>query len=221
MQRRLFIGGAALALVAGGAYIYSSQSQTSGPGLASVNAQEAGSIDTSGITEMALGSEDAPVTLIEYASYTCPHCATFHENVFGKLKADYIDTGKVRFIFREVYFDRFGLWAAMVARCGGEQRYFGISDLLFERQREWLDSNDPAQIAENLRGIGRTAGLSNDQLNTCLEDGDKAQAMIALYQENATADGIDSTPSFVIDGTKYANMGYDDLRGILDEKIDG
>ena len=221
MQRRLFIGGAALALIAGGSYIYSSQSQTSGPGLAGVNAQEAGDIDTSGVKEMALGAEDAPVTMIEYASYTCPHCASFHENVFGQLKADYIDTGKVRFVFREVYFDQFGLLASLIARCGGEERYFGISDLIFERQREWLDSNDPAQITENLRAIGRSAGLSNEQLDSCINDREHATAMIALYQQNATADDITGTPSFVINGQKYANMNYDDLREVLDEKIGG
>ena len=78
------------------------------------------------IPDMVLGNAEAKVTLVEYGSYTCPHCRDFHAEVFKKLKADYIDTGKVKFIFREVYFDRYGLWAAMMARCGGPTRYFGI-----------------------------------------------------------------------------------------------
>jgi len=221
MQRRLFLGGTALALIAGGAYFYNNQFQTTGPGIGSVSAQEASNIDTSGIAEMAMGDENAPITMIEYASFTCPHCANFHKNTFPQLKADYIDTGKVRFIYREVYFDRFGLWAGMLARCGGEMRYFGISEMLYHRQREWLEGGEPETIVNNLRTIGRAAGMSDDQMNACLNDGDTAQAMVALYQKNAAADDINSTPSFVIDGTKYNNMGYDEFRAILDEKLAG
>ena len=81
------------------------------------------------IKDMTLGPVDAPVTLIEYASYTCPHCATFHASVFKDLKRDYIDTGKVHFIYREVYFDRYGLWASMVARCGGDMKYFAVQEI--------------------------------------------------------------------------------------------
>ena len=75
---------------------------------------------SSAIEDMVLGDANAPITMIEYASYTCPHCGSFHQNTYPQLKADYIDTGKVKFIFREVYFDRFGLWASMIARCGGQ-----------------------------------------------------------------------------------------------------
>ena len=111
-------------------------------------------IDTSTIEEMVLGSPDAPVTMIEYASFTCPHCAAFHGDQFQRLKEEYIDTGKVQFIYREVYFDRFGLWASMVARCGGEMRFFGISSMLYEQQQEWIAGGDPTLISENLRRIG-------------------------------------------------------------------
>ncbi len=127
----------------------------------------------------------------------------------------------IHFIYLEVYFDRFGLWAGMVARCGGEERYFGITDLIYDQQREWTAGGDPAVIADNLRKIGRTAGLTDDALNACLSDGDMAQAMVAAYQENAEADGIDSTPSFVINGRKYGNMNYADFSAILDEELSG
>ncbi|WP_172328605.1 DsbA family protein [Mangrovicoccus sp. HB161399] len=171
------------------------------------------------IPDMVLGSADAPVKVMEYASFTCPHCANFHANVFHELKANYIDTGKVQFTFREVYFDRFGLWASMVARCGGEMRYFGIADRLFSTQREWTKAGDPAGIADALKKIGLTAGLTSDELDACLNDGAKAQALVNWYGANAKADNITATPSFLIDGEPYSNMGYDKFAEILDEKL--
>ena len=181
-------------------------------------AQEAAEIDTSTVREMALGAPDAPVTVIEYASFTCPHCATFHADVLPQLKADYVDTGKVRFVHREVYFDRYGLWAGMVARCGGETRYFGIADLVYAQQRDWT-SGQPTEVVEALRRIGRTAGLTNEQLDACLSDGETAQTLVAWYQEHAEADGIDATPTFIIDGQKYSNMPYADFVEIIDDKL--
>ncbi len=170
------------------------------------------------ITEMALGPEDASVTVMEYASFTCPHCANFHKGPFKQLKADYIDTGKVRFVYRDVYFDRFGLWASMVARCGGEEKFFGIADVLYEQQREWTQG-DPATIADNLRRIGKVAGIAPDAVEACLNDRDKAQALVAWYQENAEAHEVNSTPTLIIDGQKYSNMPYDELKAIIDEKL--
>ncbi len=171
------------------------------------------------IPDMAVGSPDAPITVIEYASFTCPHCATFHDSVYRDLKRDYVDTGKVRFVHREVFFDRFGLWASMVARCGGEMRYFGIVDRIYATQSNWTASGDPAVIADSLRRIGLGAGLSEEQLESCLSDRDMAQALVGWYQGNAQADDITSTPSFVIDGEKYGNMGYAAFAEILDEKL--
>ncbi|MCV6596309.1 MAG: DsbA family protein, partial [Mangrovicoccus sp.] len=152
--------------------------------------------ETPEIAEMSLGDPDAPIKIVEYASFTCGHCANFHATVFQELKKNYIDTGKVYFTHREVYFDRFGLWAGMVARCGGEMRYFGISEMLYAGMKDWLGKGDPAEVADNLRRIGKTAGLPEDQLEACLADNDNAQALVAWYQENAQADGIDSTPTF-------------------------
>lgn len=173
------------------------------------------------VVEMSLGDPDAPVTMIEYASLTCPHCATFHREVFPQLREEFIDTGLVHFISREVYFDRPGLWAAMVARCAGEDRYFGVIDLLYARQAEWSRGADAPTIVEALQGIGRQAGLSREAMDACLQDADFAQALVARYQETATADGIDSTPSFVINGRRVPNMAWSDLRSVIREAIDG
>ncbi|MBL4751136.1 MAG: DsbA family protein [Amylibacter sp.] len=171
------------------------------------------------LPEMSLGSPDASVTMIEYASFTCPHCANFHKDVMPQLKTDYIDTGKVKFIYREVYFDRLGLWGGMLARCGGPEKYFGIVDMLYKRQREWT-AGSGVEVAENLYKIGRIAGLKNENMVACLQDQDMAKALIADYQKNAEADGIDSTPSFVINGVKYNNQAYGGFKKVLDEILE-
>lgn len=173
------------------------------------------------VPDIPLGSPDAKVTMIEYGSFTCPHCADFHNEVFGQLKKDYIDTGKVRFIFREVYFDKFGLWAGMVAQCGGALKYYGIVDMIYTEQRDWFGDGKAQTISDNLRKIGLRAGLTKEQLDACMNDQAHAQAMVATYQKHATDDSIDATPSFVINGQKYSNMSYADMKKILDEKLAG
>ena len=182
-------------------------------------AQDTPEIDTSTIPDMVLGAEDAPVTIIEYASYTCPHCATFHEGSFKQLKKDYIDTGKVKFIYREVYFDRYGLWASMIARCGGPEKFFGITDLIFAGQSDWARAGDASTIVDELRKIGRLAGIENETLEACLQDGAKAQTLVAWYQEKTEADGIDSTPSFIINGKPVANQSYADFSAAIDAEL--
>ena len=173
------------------------------------------------LPDIPMGSPDAPITLIEYASYTCSHCATFHETVLSPLKRDYIETGKVRFILREVYFDKFGLWAGQIAQCGGDLKYYGISGMVFAEQEKWIGDGQEATIAENLRKIGLRAGLTKDQIEACLNDNARAEAMVATYQSHATADAIEGTPTLVINGEKFSNMGYDELKKILDAKLGG
>jgi len=176
------------------------------------------SAQESTITEMTMGPEDAKVTIIEYASFTCPHCANFHNGPLKDLKSDYIDTGKIHFVYRDVYFDRFGLWASMVARCGGPEKFFGIADMLYAQQRDWAQG-EPTAIADNLRRIGKLAGIEPDALEACLNDRDKAQALVAWYQENATAHDVNSTPTLIINEKKYGNMAYADLKAIIEEKL--
>jgi len=149
-----------------------------------------------------LGSADAPVTIVEYASLTCPHCANFHETIWPDLKAQFIDTGKVRFILREVYFDRFGLWAAMVARCGGADTYFPFVDVMFDRQKEWTDG-EQADIVQNLRRIGKQGGLTDADLDLCLGDEAFARGLVEDYQTKAKEDGVNSTPTFFIQGELF------------------
>ena len=182
-------------------------------------AQDAEDLDISTIVEMQMGNPDAPVTVVEYASYTCPHCKNFHVNAFKDLKANYIDTGKINFIYREVYFDRFGLWASAIARCAGPEKFFGITDLIYAGQDEWIRAGggEPAAIVDELRKIGRIAGIEAEAIEACLQDGTKLKTLVAWFQENAKQDDINSTPSFVINGTKHGNMNFSEMAAIIDD----
>ncbi len=223
MNRNMILSVTAILAVAVGGFLWLNPAGSTGTtaltDLGAAQAQTAsGEIDTSSVVEMTMGEEDAPITFIEYASYTCPHCQRFHKDVFPQLKADYIDTGKVKFVYREVYFDGPGLWAGMTARCGGEERFFGMVDLIYENQREWTQGA-PAEVAGNLKRMGKLAGMTDAQLDACLQDGDKARALTAVFQENAERDGIRATPSFVINGELQSNMAYTELKALLDSML--
>lgn len=180
------------------------------PGLARAQATPAvpDTQETPKVEEMTMGAADAPVTLVEYAMFTCPHCAAFHAEVFPRLKEEFIDSGQVRLVFREVYFNRPSLWAGMVARCAPEDRYFGIADLLFQTQEQWASAQTNEALVEGLYGVGRQAGLTDEEMNACLSDRELAEALVAEFQANAEEHGIDSTPSFVIGGETLGNMSY-------------
>lgn len=223
MKRKLGLAAFTLVLMAGiglwSAGPRDSTGQTLLPTMAAEAQETAAATELPAVPDMTIGNADAKVKLTEYASYTCPHCANFHDAVFKQLKTDYIDTGKVHFTFREVYFDRYGLWAAMVARCGGDMRYFGISGMLFEQQKDWAASDDPTAVVGNLKKIGRAAGMDDATLQTCLEDGAMAQAMVSTYEANAKADQVEGTPTLIINGVKHGNMTYADLKAILDAEL--
>lgn len=202
MKRRDFIAGGVAVAGLGGWWLTSRNTAEPSNLLAGMaNAQTAG--DPSMISDMVLGDPAAKVEVIEYASYTCPHCANFHTGLLPQIKADYIDTGKIRFVYREVYFDRFGLWASMVARCGGPERFHAISDMIYQKQGEWTSSGDPAVMADALRKFGKLAGLDDATLDVCMQDAQNAQNLVAWFEENAQADNVQSTPTFVINGTKF------------------
>jgi protein-disulfide isomerase len=157
--------------------------------------------------------------MVEYAMFTCPHCAAFNQEVFPQIKANYIDTGKVKLVFREVYFNKPSLWAAMIARCAPEDRYFGIADLLFQRQSDWAAATDENEMIGKLMAIGRQAGMSDDEMNACLQDRALAEGLVAEYQAKAAADGIDATPTFLINGEKQPNASYEELSARLDAAL--
>ncbi|WP_410216854.1 DsbA family protein [Paracoccus sp. (in: a-proteobacteria)] len=171
------------------------------------------------LPDIALGAEDAPLTVIEYASFTCGHCANFHNDVFPQLKAEYIDNGQVRFVQRDIYFDQVGLWAGILARCGGDDKYYAVSDMLFEEQGEWLAGGSGDEIAANLRRIGLKAGMTEDQVTACWDDTGKVEQLIATFQQNATADEVEATPTFIIGGEKVQNQPWDGMKAVIDRKL--
>ena len=217
MNRRALMSVSAAALVAGGAWWLSRPAPGTDllPGAA--QAQEA--TGTMEITDVVLGNPDAAVEIIEYASFTCPHCASFHANQFKDLKANYIDTGLIRFIYREVYFDRPGLWASMVARCAGEDRFHGVTNLIYEQQQDWARESNPAALVEKLKTIGRTAGMTDEVLDACMQDAGLAQSLVSWYEANRDTDGVNSTPTLIINGEKHGNMAYPELAALIDAAL--
>ena len=179
------------------------------------------------VPDYGIGDVNAKIILDEYLSFTCPHCEHFHAEIYPKLKADYIDTGKVRLVYHEVYFDQYGLYGAMMARCGGEMRYAGIVDMLYDKQRDWAAPSDVNVVVSELKKIGRTAGMTDDQIDVCLKDQAVAEALVKHYQDSIAADfpndSFAGTPSFRVNGVVNkditANMAYEDLQRILDAEL--
>ena len=170
-----------------------------GSGALPASAVLAQEIDTSSIIEMTQGAEDAPVEVIEYASYTCPHCRSFHEGNYKKLKAEYIDTGKVRLIQRDFPFDAPGMMGAMMARCANPLRYHQFIDVLFSQQAQWAYSNDPRGA---LMQIGKLGGLSEKDFNACLQNEELLNGILQMRQKGSEEYDISSTPTFIINGEK-------------------
>lgn len=148
------------------------------------------------LEENAFGNPDAAVTIIEYSSLTCGHCANFHKNVLPKLKQKYIDTGKVRYIIREFPLDDLAKGAFMLARCAGPVRYLSFVETLYAKQEEWAFTDDPLP---KLRELSKQAGFTEDRFNQCLRD-QKLLDGINIVQERGEKLGVRSTPSFFING---------------------
>ncbi|MFD1795012.1 DsbA family protein [Paracoccus aurantiacus] len=168
--------------------------------------------------DLFLGEESAPLTIYEYASFTCPHCAAFHKDSFETLKSEYIDTGKVRFAMRDVYFDQVGLWAGIMARCE-PAKFYPIAGMLMDEQSEWLGAQDGAALVDNLRKIGAKAGMTAEQMDACWNDQAQVANLVATFQKNAEEDGIKATPTFMIGGEQVENQPWEDLKAKIDEKL--
>lgn len=159
------------------------------------------------LPEMALGSSDAKVTLIEYASLTCGHCGAFHKDTYPELKKRYVDTGKVRFIFREFPLDPLATAGFMLARCEPE-KYWGIVDMLFEQQRAWAYSDKPLDALQQMM---RQAGFSQEKFEACLKDQKLYQNINAVRAKGEKL-GVNSTPTFFINGKmQRGNMSVAEL----------
>lgn len=175
--------------------------------------------------EMSLGAADAPVTLIEYASCTCPVCAHFHEEVWAQLKANYIDTGKVRFIYREMpaHEPQVALAGFQVARCGGAttEQYFARLDAIYRQQQALFASGTAAGARDVLIGIGAASGLSADQVNACIMDAAGAERVRRVV-EGAREFNVTGTPTLILNGRKLesaAEFTYVGLSRAIDAEL--
>lgn len=163
-----------------------------------------------------VGPADAPVTIIEYASMTCPHCANFHVQTYPKLKEQFFDTGKARLIFREFPFDDRALAAFMLARCAGEGKYFPMIDVLFEQQAVWAKSDKPAQ---ELFKIARLAGFTKESFNACLSNKEIAAGVHAVKDRAAQKFGVRSTPTFFINGEELSgNQSIENFSKMIEQQ---
>ena len=153
------------------------------------------------LPDMALGPANASVTITEYASMTCPHCAAFNETVFPKIKSEYIDTGKVRYVFREFPLDIKAAAGSMLSRCIAKDdsgKYFAVTDMLFRQQNDWVMKN----TTETLARIGKQAGLSQQAVEDCLKNQGLLDKIAADQKYAAEVLKVDSTPTFFVNGEK-------------------
>lgn len=170
--------------------------------------------------DMTIGDASAPVSIIEYASFTCSHCATFHNLVFDKVKSKYVDSGKVQFTFREVYFDKFGLAGSLIARCKqNSDFFFEYAGNLFEQQRAWMKTKNEAELLTYFQSIAKELGMSEDSFSSCLNSNVNADQLLNWYQTNAEKDEVKSTPAFLINGKKYSNMSFEAMSEIIESEL--
>ncbi|MEO3998464.1 DsbA family protein [Mesorhizobium sp. CAU 1732] len=173
-------------------------------------------LEEGSLPEKVLGNADAPVTIVEYASMTCGHCAAFHNNTLPEIKKNYIDTGKARLIMREFPFDPRAEAGFMLARCS-DDKYFAMVDVLFKQQQNWAGVQD-AQAA--LLQIARLAGFSQESFEACLTDS-KLLADVKSVRARGEKDfGVDATPTFFINGNKYSGaMSVAEMSAVIDSMV--
>ena len=169
------------------------------------------------LSDRTLGSADATVTLIEYASMTCPHCAHFHNGAFQTIKKEYIDTGKVKFVYRDFPLDRLALAAAMMARCAPKDRYFAIVNIIYKTQKNWTNKPNPSQALSQLM---RLSGVSRGIYDACISNRKIFDGVIEIRNDGEKKFDIKSTPTIIINDDKVAStLTIKNLRKIINAKL--
>lgn len=149
------------------------------------------------IPDMVLGKADAPATIVEFSSLTCPHCATFHSETLPKIKKEWIETGKAKLVYRDFPLDGVAMGAAMLARCMPTERYFAFLEILFANQRQWSHAQNPMAA---LQTLARFAGLSDERSKECMTDNAMMTAIRAKQTDAEQKYKINSTPQFLVNG---------------------
>jgi protein-disulfide isomerase len=172
--------------------------------------------------DMVHGKADAPVTIVEYASMTCPHCAAFNKDVVPALTKEYIDTGKVKLVFREFPLDGAARMASAVARCFSGAQYFSFIDLLFANQPNWIKDFDGGgvsreDIVEGLSQMAGRSGMPRERVAACASNEQNLAAVDANWKEGENRYNVRATPTFIINGTPHVGgMSFDALKQIID-----
>jgi protein-disulfide isomerase len=207
MTTTLILAAVVAILVAGAIYAYRggfSGGELASPGDPKADPQVAELMKPGPLPEMVIGSADAPNTIVEYASMTCPHCALFQKEVLPQLKTKYIDTGKVKYILREFPLDGLALAAFMVARCSGDGRYFPMVDALFETQDVWAVTGNEGK--DKLLMIARQSGMSKEQFDKCLADKAMFDNIVEIRKRGNEVFGVDATPAFFVNGKRLGTQ---------------
>jgi len=167
--------------------------------------------------EYAMGPADAKVVIVEYASLTCPHCARFHTAVLPDIKKEFVDTGKVRYIYRDFPLDRLALGAAMVARCAGRDNFFGFIDTFYAAQGQWSRASNPISALGNLAKLG---GMSQTKFEACLKDVETQNGILQQRLEASNEFKVQATPTVFVNGERYGGgMTLDQMRTLLNRKL--
>ncbi|HEX9556350.1 MAG TPA: DsbA family protein [Reyranella sp.] len=218
MRNILIVAGGAVAVaaIAAGVYFGTRPPVAGPPPVAAASTADKSALLAVQPGDHVLGDPKAPVTLIEYASFTCPHCAHFHTQVLPELKKKWIDTGKVKLIYRDFPLDQVAAQAAQIAECAGNDRYFGVIDLIFRGQPTWATASDPiAELAKPLR----IAGLGEKEIKACLANEAKANEVVADRRGGETL-GVNSTPTLFIDGQMYSGArSVEELDGVFGKLV--
>jgi protein-disulfide isomerase len=175
--------------------------------------------DKNPLNVIAYGSTSAPITIIEYASFSCPHCAEFDQVEFPKIKADYIDKGLVRVVFRPFSRNGVDVYAGLLVSCLQPERRGAMIDVLFRQQQSWVPFDVPQdqvkdRLIASLKGYGRSAGLSDQSVDQCLVNPTN-QSWLQAVLAQGDKDGVEGTPTFFINGKKTNNMAYEDWQKTL------
>jgi protein-disulfide isomerase len=177
---------------------------------------------TQAADDIAVGKAGAPITIFEYASLTCPHCAEFDVDTLPKVRSEWIDTGKAKLIFRDFPLDQFALKAAMLARCAPPERFFAFIDVLFQQQASWAGAGGPDAVTQALSRIARLGGISEEQFTACTND--KAMSDRILNERLVASQqyGVESTPTFFVNGTKVVGaLPYEEFAKALEAALPG
>ena len=206
ITRREFVAGTSALAILAALNLRPASAQGSAPSTAEL-------METGVLPDQILGKEDAPVTVIEYASMTCGHCATFHTNTYPEFKKRYVDTGKVRYILREFPLDPLAAGAFMLARCAGKDRYYPLVETLFQQQRTWAVQKP----LEPLFAIAKQAGFTQQTFDACLQDQKMLDGIEWVRARGAEKFKVNSTPTFFINGKIFKGaLSIEDMAKAID-----